>query len=304
MCRSEAAPGQGSSETVAAALAQAIRRLVDAQVAAPRLDAALLLAAALGTTREALLLAGERALDPADSRRYGGFVDRRAAREPVSRILGAREFWSLDLGICAAAFDPRPDSESVVEAALAAIPDRDATTAVLDLGTGSGALLLALLTELPEAFGVGVDSSAEAIAVARANAAALGLATRCRFLVGDWGGALASRFDLIVANPPYLARRDMTELGPEVGYEPRPALDGGPDGLDCYRTLLPDVARLLAPGAAAVVELGAGQHADVAAMCDDHGLGVASVAHDLGGVARAAVLRRAGASGRARKGLE
>jgi release factor glutamine methyltransferase len=149
-----------------------------------------------------------------------------------------------------------------------------------------------------------VDVSPGAIAVARANAAALGLDRRCRFVVGDWGGALGGGFDLIVTNPPYVARGDMSELGPEVGYEPRPALDGGGDGLACYRALLPDVARMLAADAAAVLEMGAGQRAAVTALCREHGLRVESIRRDLGGVDRAALVRRVATPGPARKGLE
>ena len=295
---------QPSPRSAGAALARATRRLTEAGVAAPRLDAALLLAASLGITRESLLRARECSLGRADIDAFSALVARRAAREPVSRILGSREFWSLSLDIGVDAFDPRPDSETVVEAALAEIPDRAAALTVLDLGTGSGALLLALLSELPEAAGVGVDLSAGAIAVARANAAALGLARRCRLVVGDWGGALDGRFDLIVVNPPYLSRRDLIGLAPEVGHEPASALDGGGDGLACYRALLPDVARLLAEDAPAVVELGAGQGASVGALCHAHGLAVAATRHDLAGIARAAVVRRADPSRVARKGLE
>ena len=300
----DAVPPGAAAQTSGDALARATRRLTDAGVARPRLDAALLLGEAMGISREELLLAGGRTLGRADSRRYGALVARRAAREPVSRILGAREFWSLPLEICKDVFDPRPDSETVVEAALALIPDRRAPLTVLDVGTGSGALVLALLSELPGARGVGIDASAPAVAMARANAAALGLDRRCRFLVADWGGAVGRGFDLIVANPPYLARRDMAGLGPEVGHEPRRALDGGADGLDCYRALLPDVARLLAEGAAAVVELGEGQAAAVAALCRARGLNVESVRRDLGGVERAAILRRAATRTPARKRLE
>ncbi len=303
MCPSTAAHA-GPRQSAGAALVLATRQLAEAGVSSPRLDAGLLLAAATGTSREGALLDRERTLADTESRRYGALLARRAAREPVSRILGAREFWSLALGIGADTFDPRPDSESVVEAALAVVPDRAASMAILDLGTGSGALLLALLSELPRATGVGVDVSAGAIAMARANAAALGFGRRSRFVVGEWGGALGGSFDLIVANPPYVASRDMSGLGPEVGHEPRRALDGGTDGLACYRALLPDVARALAEGAAAVLEMGAGQRTAVTALCRERGLRVESIRRDLGGIDRAAVLRRVGTPGSARKGLE
>ena len=186
-----------------------------------------------------------QALGRVEASRYTALIARRAAREPVSRILGVREFWSLPLAIDAHVFDPRPESETVVEAGLALIPDRGAAMAVLDLGAGSGALLLALLSELPRADGIGVDVSPGAVVLARANAAALGLGRRCRFIAGDWGSAIRGRFDLILANPPYVARADIARLGPEVRHEPERALAGGADGLDGYRALLPDVARLL-----------------------------------------------------------
>ena len=281
--------------TAGDALARAAKRLADAGVGAPRLDATLLLGAAMGMPREAVLLAGGRALDGAEAGRYRAFIARRAAREPVSRILGVREFWSLPLTIDAHGFDPRPDSETVIQASLAVIPDRRAAMAVLDLGAGSGALLLALLTELPRTEGIGVDVSPGAAALARANAAALGLGRRCRFIAGDWGAAIDGRFDLILANPPYIARADIAGLGPEVRHEPVRALDGGADGLDGYRALLPDVRRLLAHGGGAVVELGAGQGAAVSALCRACGLTVESTRPDLSGIARAAVIRRDGA---------
>ena len=280
--------------TAGDALARAAKRLANAGVAAPRLDAALLLGAAMGMRREEVLLAGAQALGRVEASRYTALIARRAAREPVSRILGVREFWSLPLAIDAHVFDPRPESETVVEAGLALIPDRGAAMAVLDLGAGSGALLLALLSELPRADGIGVDVSPGAVVLARANAAALGLGRRCRFIAGDWGSAIRGRFDLILANPPYVARADIARLGPEVRHEPERALAGGADGLDGYRALLPDVARLLTHGGAAVVELGAGQGAAVTALCRARGLYVESVRRDLSGIARAAVIRRGG----------
>ncbi len=253
--------------TLGTALAAAGRALAAAGVATPRLDARILLEHAAGLSRETLAGHPDRRLGDREAAFYQALVARRRRRQPVAQLVGRREFWSLDFMVTADVLTPRPDSETLVETALAAIADRAAPLAIVDLGTGSGCLLLALLSELPRARGIGVDISAAALGVAAANARRLGLADRARFVAGDWGRALAGEHDLVVANPPYVDDAALAGLAPEARlHEPRLALAGGVDGLACYRRMLPDAMRLLAPRGTLVVEVGAGQAAGVAAM--------------------------------------
>ena len=281
--------------SIRAALDTAARVLRDAGLEQARREAQVLLGHALGVGREAMIGDPERPLGGGEAAVFETLVARRAAREPAAHILGAREFWSLDLGVTRDTLIPRPDSETVVAAGLAEIADHRAALRLLDLGAGAGCLLLALLSELTQASGVGVDISAPALAVARANADRLGLAARARFVCGDWGRSLAGEFDLIVANPPYIGAAEAAALAPEVAnYEPHLALFGGADGLAGHRALAPDVARLMAPGGAAVIEVGAGQADAVAAIMAGHGLGEAGRRRDLGGLERCVVLRRGG----------
>lgn len=253
-----------------------------------RLDAALLLGAVLGMSRGELLVA-DPVVRAGDVARFEALVVRRAAGEPVAYILGEREFWSLRLRVTPEVLVPRPDSETLVAGALAAMAGREVRR-VLDLGVGSGALLLAALVEWPGAFGVGVDRSAAAVAVARGNAVALGLAGRCGFLVGDWADAVAGVFDAILCNPPYVV--DGAVLMRDVaGYEPAGALFGGVDGLDPYRRLVPEVGRLLAPGGVALFEFGEGQEGALQALAAAYGW-AAAVLPDLAGRPRAMRLMR------------
>lgn len=283
-------PPESGAATLGAACADAARRLAGA-VAEPRLEARLLVAAASGRTAETVFGYPERPLPPAARRALDGLIDRRLAGEPVSRLVGRREFWSLDFGLTPDTLDPRPDSETLIEAALADIDDREAPLAILDLGTGSGCLLLALLSELPRARGLGIDIGAGAVAAARKNAAALGLAARAAFRIGDWGEGIEGRFDVILCNPPYIPDREIDGLAPEVRrFDPRRALAGGPDGLGCYRALAPDLARLLAPGGVAVLELGADAGDAVAAILAAVGLRERGRRRDLGGRERALIL--------------
>ncbi|MGL4967302.1 MAG: peptide chain release factor N(5)-glutamine methyltransferase [Inquilinus sp.] len=273
---------------IAEALRDGTARLAAAGIDSALTDARLLLMSALGIDRTGLLSRAAEALPAEAAARYAASLARRAAREPVSRILGHREFWSLDFALGPATLDPRPDSETLVEAALAAVPDRPLR--VLDLGTGTGCLLLAVLHDRPSAFGIGVDRSEAAARVARDNARALGLADRAAILVGDWATALAGRFDLVLSNPPYIPEADITALEPEVrDHDPRLALSGGTDGLDAYRALAAALPDLLAPGGTAVVELGIGQAADVAALFRGAGLDIAGTPHDLAGIPRCLV---------------
>lgn len=284
------------ADTVARALDEAARRLAAAGIERARHEARLLLAHAAALSPARLIADPEAPLAAPATGRFANLVARRARREPISRLTGEREFWSLGFSIDPAVLDPRPDSETLVETALALFPDRGAAISVLDLGTGSGCLLLAVLHERPRAAGVGVDISAEALAVAARNAGRLGLADRARFLRGNWGRALSGRFDLILCNPPYVGSADIAALSPEVAaFDPRIALDGGADGLAAYRDLLPDLSRLVAPDGAALVELGAGQSAAVGRLAADSGLHLIDTRRDLAGIARCAVIARYGA---------
>jgi release factor glutamine methyltransferase len=275
--------------TAADLLTDAAARLAAAGIESPRREARLLLALALDID-SAALLPGEREISDAEQIHFAALLARRLQREPYSRIAGKREFWSLDLALSPDTLDPRPDSETLIEAALAHIPDRAAPLTVIDFGTGSGALLLALLTELPSATGIGIDLLPGAAAMARANAESLGLAARARFVAGEWGGAVAASADVILANPPYLNSTALAELAPEIAdYDPPAALDGGADGLAAYRSLAGDVARLLRPSGLAFLEIGLGQADAVAAIMAANGLILRGSYADLSGVARCLV---------------
>ncbi len=280
--------------TIGFFLCQAGQRLRGAAIEAPRLEARRLLAHVLGTTEEALLR-DPRAAVPADkARHFAALLARRVAHEPFAYLTGRVGFWTLDLEVSPATLIPRADSETLVEAALAACPDKEAALRVLDLGTGTGALLLAVLSEFPAASGVGIDLKPAAAALAARNAARLGLAARARFLAGDWAAAVRGPFDLILCNPPYIESAAIPALMPEVArHEPASALDGGADGLVAYRRIIADLPRLLAPRGVAVLELGQGQQAAVEALGLAAGLTPEACSADLGGVPRALVLRAA-----------
>lgn len=282
------APG----ETVGAWLCQAGQVLRAAGVEGPRAEARALLAHAMGTTADALLRDPRAPVPEAAGRAFSALLRRRAgAREPLQHLLGEAGFWTLSLEVSPDTLVPRPDSETLVEAALDAFPDRAKARRVLDLGTGTGCLLLAALVEFPLAFGVGVDRAPGAAALAARNAARNGLAGRTAFLAGDWGAALSGRFDLVLSNPPYIPRADIPGLMPEVArHEPRSALDGGTSGLDAYRAIAAALPGLLTPGGRAVLELGEGQRPAVEAIAAARGLRVLGCRADLGGVPRALVL--------------
>ena len=270
-----------------------------AAIEAPRMEARLLLSHVLDCRAEDLLRDPRAAVAAAAAQRFVGLVQRRAQHEPMAFLLGWQEFWSLRFAVSAATLIPRADSETLLDATLAAFPVRDAPLRVLDLGTGTGCLLLAALTEYSSATGVGVDRSAAAAALAAGNARSLGLAGRAAFLVADWAAPLAGRFDLVLSNPPYIEAAVVPALMPEVArHEPASALDGGADGLAAYRAIVTELPRLLRPGGRAVLELGAGQGPAVAALAEQAGLETAGVRADLGGIDRALVLSaRAGRAG-------
>jgi release factor glutamine methyltransferase len=257
----------------------------------PDLDARVLIAHALGLDHAGLIRESDRTLSSGEVDAIAALAARRLKREPVARIVGVKEFWSLPLAVTAATLVPRPETETVVEAALKAIDAggrRNDPLRVLDIGTGSGALLLALLSELPNADGIGTDVSIDALLVARGNAARLGLANRVGFVACDFAAAVRGPFDLIVTNPPYVESEAIAALAPGVrDYEPRRALDGGPDGLDAYRAIAEQVPRLLAPQGHFVAEFGAGQSAAVEAILRGRGLVVAGLSRDISGIFRA-----------------
>ena len=283
--------------TLTAALRAAVLALAAADIPDPEVDARLLLLAAAGLDRLALILDPDRPLPKDAAARLDGFIARRAAREPVSRVLGRRDFWGLTLRVTPDVLDPRPDTETVVAAVLDALgPRRGQPLSILDLGTGSGAILCALLSECPRATGWAVDRSTAACAVARGNLEAQGFAARSLVLQGDWASALPpGRFDVVASNPPYIESAVIPGLDREVReHDPAAALDGGADGLACYRVLAADLPRLLAPDGLACFEVGRGQAGDVARLMTSMGLVVTGTRFDLGGVARA-VTGRSGA---------
>lgn len=280
---------EATATTLVSAWTQTRNRLKAAGVASPVFDARLLVEAAFGVARLDILTDPHRPVDAAAIARLDELAARREAREPLAYILGRTEFWSLPFAVSDAVLTPRPDTETVVHAAVIALPE-GAPTRVLDLGTGSGVILLSILHARPMAEGVGVDASEAALAIARENAMALGLDARARFVQGDWGAGLDGTFDLVVSNPPYIVSHEIDGLEPEVAvHEPRLALDGGADGLDAYRQLMPDVARLLRPGGRFALEIGLGQGDDVIALARAAGLAPEAVRPDLTGIGRVVI---------------
>ncbi|CCG40816.1 peptide chain release factor N(5)-glutamine methyltransferase [Magnetospirillum molischianum] len=272
------------------ALSEGRLRLSRAGIDTALFDARLLLAEVTGLAAPMVALRGSEDLPPEAAARFEALLVRREGREPMSHILGRRGFWTLDLAVTADTLDPRPDTETLVEAVLAVLPNRKRPLRLLDFGTGSGCILLALLSELPAAIGLGIDASPAALAVATANAETNGLAPRAQFRLGDWGQGIGGRFDVIVSNPPYIPEAEIDGLAPEVArFEPRSALSGGADGLECYRRLIPDIARLLVPGGVTAVEVGQGQAGAVAALMTAAGLRLEMLRCDLGGIERCVV---------------
>jgi release factor glutamine methyltransferase len=268
-------------------------RFAAASLDSPELDARMLVGAALNLDLTGLITHAARGLTTEETARLEILAQRRLAEEPVARILGVKEFWGLPLTLSPETLVPRPDTETVVEAALDHARGADSIgrpLRIADLGTGSGAILLALLSELPHAYGIGTDISEGALHTARANALALGLGGRAAFVACSYAAALSGPLDLIVSNPPYIARADIAGLAVEVRqYDPVRALDGGPDGLEAYRALIPQAAVLLRPGGAVVVEVGQGQAHHVEALMTKAGLSadLTSIREDLAGVSRA-----------------
>ena len=275
-------------------LADTARRLAAAGIETARLDARLLIGHVTGLDAAALLAHRDDAVPSAILERVDPLVARRTGREPMAHILGEREFWSLPFRVTADTLVPRPDTETLVQAVLDTYPavSRGTGMTVLDLGTGTGCILLALLSEWPEATGIGVDIGEGAVAVARDNAQRLGLADRARFLISDWGEGLDTRFDLIVSNPPYIRCGEIASLEPEVArFDPWGALSGGDDGLDAYRSLAGRLAALMAPKAAIFLEIGWDQESEVTAILRQVGLEVFETHCDLAGRPRCLAAR-------------
>jgi len=279
--------------TLGSLLAEAAIALSTAGFGEPRRLARWLAAGSLNVSLAESLSPSDRLLTTEEVRRVSAMLGRVLAGEPLSRVLGRREFWGLEFSLSVDTLDPRPETETIIEAVLRQFLDRDAPLRVLDLGTGTGCILLAFLSEFPRATGFGVDIAAAAAITARRNATALGLVDRANFFVGDWGSAVASGFDLIVANPPYIATASLTDLSREVTlYDPRRALDGGEDGLDAYRVLAADLGRLLTPRGIFACEIGLGQAGVVKEILRPNGFVIERCERDLAGIPRCVVARR------------
>ncbi|MEO8668525.1 MAG: peptide chain release factor N(5)-glutamine methyltransferase [Bauldia sp.] len=267
----------------------------DGRQGTAQLDARLLVAHALGINAGDLVMFDEQRVDPDSAARVLGFAERRVAGEPVARILGRKEFWGLEFVVSPGTLVPRPDTETVVSAALAAVDaagQRGAPLRILDLGTGTGVILLALLRELPNARGLGVDCEAGAIATARENADYLAVGGRAELVVGDWTSDIDGVFDLIVSNPPYIPTGEIAGLPVDVRlYDPHVALDGGEDGLDAFRVTIEELSRLLVADGRTFLEMGAGQAGAVGGLATGNGWKV-RLHRDLAGIDRVAELAR------------
>lgn len=286
-----------AGQTVETARRTLTARFKSGSVDSAELDARILVGVALGLDLTGVIAAAARLVAPTEAARLEDFARRRLAGEPVARILGNKEFWGLSLQLSAATLVPRPDTETVVELALEmlrAVPHPNRRLRIADIGTGSGAILLALLSEVPDADGLGTDINAAALRTARTNAVDLGFASRATFVACDYAAALAGTFDLIVSNPPYIASAEIADLAIEVrDHDPVGALDGGGDGLDAYRALIPQATRLLAPGGALVTEAGRGQSVDIQGLMSAAGLTIERLPKaDLAGIWRAVAGRK------------
>lgn len=272
-----------SAPTLVSAWKAAQAQLKAARIDSPSIDARLLLEAATGASRMDILTDPYRPVTADQAGVLDGFVERRLKREPVSRILGRKGFWKIMLNVTPDVLSPRPDTETVLDIAMLAFARNEAFS-MIDLGTGSGAILLAVLSERPAATGVGTDVSSEALAVARENAANLDLDGRAAFLRTEWATGFADHsFDFVASNPPYIPSGDIPGLDPEVkDHDPILALDGGPDGLQAYRDLAPEIMRILKPGGTFAVEIGFDQGPQVVALFEAAGFGNVIVVKDLG----------------------
>lgn len=283
--------GTQHSALIQEALRDAVRTLQAAHIESASIDARLLLEHALGLSREQLLLRLDDLLTPAQMHKYDALVARRVNRQPMAQIIGSRDFFGLTFKVTPSVLDPRPDSETLVETVLKRTRDNNAPLNILDLGTGTGCLLLTLLYEFKHARGIGVDVSNEALEVAKENALRLGLNDRASFIQSHWCMQVEGTFDIILSNPPYIPTQDIFDLQPEVAdHEPKLALDGGADGLSCYRAIIASLKPHLASNGMAVVEFGLGQQFAIETLVKENHLKIASVVPDLQGIARCIVI--------------
>lgn len=278
--------------TIASLLKEAKNSLREAHIPSFALDADLIMAQVLGATREHVICNPQKEISADKAQEFYSLIDRRQKREPLSHILQNREFWGMDFKVTDKTLDPRPDSECLIEAALELF-DADASIKIIDFGTGTGCLLLTLLSEYSNAKGLGVDISEAALNIAKENSVKLNLAKRCDFVVNNWGREIKGKYDLIISNPPYIITDEIEGLEPEVSiYEPRNALDGGIDGLKCYKDLAPFIFSLLRVGGFTVIELGFNQDQDVKKIMENAGLEFIKFAQDLAGINRAIILTK------------
>lgn len=279
------------AESIQAMLQQAKHALAAVGIESPGLDADILLREALHVSREDLIKDPYRVVEGAPYIRYHGLLSRRMAHEPIAYILGKKEFYGREFTVNRSTLIPRPDSEILIEAVLKYGKSLSDNPRILDCGTGSGCLILTLLAEIEAATGVGIDRSREAIEVAKANADKLGLAKRVNFRINSWQEEQREMFDLVVANPPYIRQDDIANLHPDVTlFEPHSALDGGTDGLACYRQLARCKAQWLKPGGMIFLECGFNQHDNVVEIFRQQGLKLVGIEKDLAGIHRCIIM--------------
>ena len=266
-------------------------KLLGVQIESPILEARLLLGFALGIPQERFYGSEDKVLTKSQADNYTKIIERRCKREPVSRIIGTRGFWNLTLKINLSSLDPRPDSEILVDSILRNFPDKAANLKFIDFGTGTGCLLLSALNEFPNSSGVGVDISKECITLAKENAALNGLSQRALFIESDWGREVTDKFDVIIANPPYIQSDTISTLDPEVkDFDPHIALNGGQDGLSCYRKLAPQFVETLKKGGLVFLEIGYNQRESVSKIMEHSGLKCLYINQDLGNRDRCLIL--------------
>ncbi len=274
------------------ALRWAVLKLQQEKIESASLDGRILLEHVLGVSREQLLFALDQPISAEQYAKFQMLVEKRAQRQPVAQLIGKREFWGMNFVVSGHTLDPRPDSEALVEYVLERIANRADNHKVLDLGTGTGCLLLSIISELPSAQGVGVDYCENALQVAKENSLALGFASRTQFFCGDWCEKLEGEFDIILANPPYIPTGVIPTLDPEVAvFEPKLALDGGDDGFSCYRKIMKKLPKIMAKNGFAAFELGMGQQKELTNIAEENGLEAVGVRNDLSGIARCIIFQ-------------